>query len=94
MTVRLVLAPTISSRAAMQRKIASYIPLSVIEHPRCPRCRGPRMMLARDSPRPAGYVLRIFECHVCNHIHQTVAATDPLKSDALRWLSSDLKPPD
>ena len=77
----------------MLRKFTPNVPLSPIERPRCPRCHGPRMMLARISPRPNGYVLRIFECPECNHIHGIVAASDPLKSHTLRWLSSELKPP-
>ena len=73
----------------MQHKITSnFVPLSAIEHPRCPKCHGPRMMLAQISPSQNGYELRTFECLECNYFHEMVAPSDRLKSDALRWLST------
>jgi hypothetical protein len=51
------------------------------------------MTLAQVALGSAGHDLRIFECSKCDHSHQIVIAADPLQSDALRWLSSELKPP-
>jgi hypothetical protein len=33
---------------------------------------------------------RTFECLSCHHAETKLMATDPLKSDALRWLSGEL----
>ena len=48
----------------------------------CPRCGRP-MVLALP---PGGAGLRTLQCIDCER-------PDPLKSDTLRWLSSELKPP-
>jgi transposase-like protein len=63
-----------------------------IERPYCPRCKT-RMMLARISPEPDRQEKRTFECPKCDFA-QTVTVADPLKSDATRWLSSELRPPE
>ena len=62
-----------------------------IERPRCPRCTD-RMMLARVSPMPGKQERRLFECAKCG-FSQTVIAPDPIKSDALGWLSGELRRP-
>lgn len=66
--------------------------LTAIERPRCPKCQK-RMDLAQIMPGPKGYDLRYFECGKCDHVITLTVATDPMKSDALRWLTGDLKPP-
>jgi hypothetical protein len=66
--------------------------LSAIERPRCPKCDN-RMMLARIMPGPKGYDLRNFECDKCDHVLTQTVASDPLHSDAVRWLSGELRPP-
>lgn len=63
-----------------------------IERPRCPKCTN-RMNPARIMPGPKGCDLRNFECERCDQIVTLTVATDPMKSDALRWLAGDLKAP-
>jgi len=50
------------------------------------------MMLARVSPMPGKQERRLFECAKCG-FSQTVIAPDPIKSDALGWLSGELRRP-
>ena len=64
----------------------------VIERPRCPKCHI-RTSLARIMPGPEGYDLRYFKCAKCGEAISLKVATDPMKSDALRWLAGELKPP-
>jgi hypothetical protein len=77
--------------------MSSPPPLGILpgamERPRCPRCHS-RMMLVGVSPAPAGHEQRQFECGKCSHIQSSMAVSDPMKSRAAGWLSSDLKPPE
>jgi hypothetical protein len=52
-------------------------------------------MLVSIEPARAGVDLHTFECAVCNHALETLAAyDDPMKSKGLeRWLQGDLHPP-
>lgn len=52
------------------------------------------MNLVRIMPGPKGFDLRNFECDKCDHVVMLTVATDPMKSDAMRWLAGDLKPPE
>jgi hypothetical protein len=65
-----------------------------IERPACPKCKA-RMMLASIEPARPGVDLHKFECAVCNHVFETLAAhEDPMRSKGLgRWLQGDLHPP-
>jgi hypothetical protein len=53
------------------------------------------MMLASIEPARPGVDLYTFECAVCNHVLETMAAyEDPMKSKGLgRWLQGDLRSP-
>jgi hypothetical protein len=51
------------------------------------------MSLARVMHGPEGYELRNFDCDKCDHVVTVTVATDPMKSDATRWLAGELKPP-
>jgi hypothetical protein len=64
----------------------------LIHHPRCPKCTN-RMMLARIAPGSRGFDVRTFECANCEHIQIVTVATDPMKSDAVKWMAGQLKPP-
>jgi hypothetical protein len=77
-----------------KRSIAPPPILSPLERPHCPKCQVTRMMLARISPGPDGFEIRIFECPKCDHVHQEKVASDPLKSDKARWAEGGLKPPE
>ena len=65
--------------------------LSPIERPRCVRCRT-RMDLTGIAPCPDGVEKRTFECSKCEFI-ETRIASDPLKSDAIVRMASNIRPP-
>ena len=67
------------------------IPLLAIRELRCPKCRT-RMMLARISPGPTGFELRIFDCAKCHHVEKIAIASDPAKSGDVGWLVGELQP--
>jgi hypothetical protein len=67
--------------------------ISAIERPRCPNCRQNRMLLSKLEAAPAGFDYRSFECQKCGRVETTVVERDPMTSDALGWLTSELKPP-
>ena len=67
------------------------VPLSSIERPRCGRCLA-RMNLVRLAPLPDGSEQRSFECPKCNAI-ETRTVADPLKSEAVVRLTTNVRPP-
>jgi hypothetical protein len=75
----------------MTGRIPATFPLSAIERPRCSKCQT-LMMLARISPAGEGREERLFECPKCDYAETTIVE-DPLKSKAVGWLDSELKPP-
>ncbi|SHJ26337.1 hypothetical protein SAMN05444159_0127 [Bradyrhizobium lablabi] len=76
------------------QRLSSVIPFVAFERPACPKCKA-AMMLASIEPVRAGVDLHTFECAVCNHVFEALAAyEDPMKSKGLgRWLQGDLHPP-
>jgi len=67
------------------------LPLSSIERPRCGRCLT-RMGLARIAPLSDGSEQRTFECPKCSAI-ETLTVADPLKSEAVVRLTTNVRPP-
>jgi hypothetical protein len=67
--------------------------VAAIERPRCPSCNQNRMLLSKLEPGPSGYDCRTFECQKCGRVQTTVVSRDPLRSSAIGWLASELKPP-
>jgi hypothetical protein len=53
------------------------------------------MLLARIAPVRLGVDLHTFECAVCNHVLETLAACeDPMQSEIVgRWIQGDLHSP-
>jgi hypothetical protein len=51
------------------------------------------MGLARISPGKRGFEEHTFECSTCHRIEKASFAIDPLKTDAVGWLASELRPP-
>jgi hypothetical protein len=49
-----------------------------------------RMITAAISDGPEGFELRTFKCWKCTHTGQQLVGSDPLKSDAMGWLSGEL----
>jgi hypothetical protein len=50
------------------------------------------MMLARITALPDGSELRTFECPKCD-LAETMTVADPLKSEAVGRLASNVRPP-
>jgi hypothetical protein len=65
---------------------------SIVERPMCPTCKH-RMGLARISPGKRGFEERTFECSTCRRIEKISFVVDPLRTDAVGWLASELRPP-
>lgn len=61
--------------------------LSAIKRPVCPKCRR-RMLLSR-----LGFGTCTFECQRCGYASTKVVSSDPMTSDVLGWLASELRPP-
>jgi hypothetical protein len=51
------------------------------------------MALGRISPGERGFEERTFECSTCERTEKISVLVDPLKSDAVGWLASELRPP-
>jgi hypothetical protein len=67
--------------------------ISAIERPRCPKCQHNRMLLSKLETRRSGFAYRKFECQKCGRVHTKLVAGDPMTSDMLGWLASELRPP-
>jgi hypothetical protein len=65
---------------------------SIVERPVCPSCKH-RMGLSRVSPGERGLEQRTFECDTCHRTDQVCFPLDPLKTDAVGWVASELRPP-
>ena len=65
---------------------------SIIERPMCAACKH-RMGLVRISSGERGFEERTFECGTCHRIEKATLPVDPMKTDALGWLASELRPP-
>lgn len=77
------------------QRLSSVNPFAAIERPACPKCKAQMMLVSIEPARARGVDLHTFECAVCNHVFQTLAAyQDPMRSKDLgRWLQGDLHPP-
>jgi hypothetical protein len=51
------------------------------------------LALARISPSERGFEVRTFECSTCERTEQVSVTVDPMKTDAVGWLASELRPP-
>jgi hypothetical protein len=51
------------------------------------------MGLARVSAGERGVEVRTFECATCHRVEKVFFAIDPLKTNAVGWLASELRPP-
>ncbi len=91
-----VVAPAYIEGSIMpqSQRLSSVIPFAAIERPACPKCKA-SMRLASITPVRAGVDLHTFECAICKHVLETLAAyEDPMQSKELgRWLQGDLHPP-
>jgi hypothetical protein len=67
--------------------------ISAIQRPGCPKCQQQRMLLAKLGSGPSGFVICTFECQRCGYISTAAISDDPMTSDVLGWLASELRPP-
>jgi hypothetical protein len=67
------------------------ISAGVAERPMCPVCKH-RMGLGRISPGRRGFEERTFECRTCFRIKKVLFPVDPMKTDAVGWLASEISP--
>jgi hypothetical protein len=44
------------------------------------------------NPGPQGFEHRAFECLKCGYSEKRILASDPLKSNAVGWVKSELRP--
>jgi hypothetical protein len=51
------------------------------------------MIMAAVSDGPEGFEHRTFKCLKCAHTDRLVLTSDPLKSNAMGWIKSELQPP-
>lgn len=51
------------------------------------------MVLTRTTPARLALNSQAFECVQCGHLEKALIAADPLQSDVLGWLLSELRPP-
>jgi hypothetical protein len=51
------------------------------------------MVTAEVCSGPEGFERRTFECLKCGHTESQILACDPLKSNAVGWLSGELGRP-
>jgi hypothetical protein len=51
------------------------------------------MLLSKLEAGSSGSDYRTFECQRCGRIHRVVVSNDPLTSDMVGWLASELRPP-
>jgi hypothetical protein len=65
---------------------------SIADRPMCTVCKH-RMALGRVSPGERGFEDRTFECSTCERIEKVSVVVDPMKTDAVGWLASELRPP-
>jgi hypothetical protein len=64
---------------------------SIADRPMCPVCKH-RMALGCVSPGERGFEDRSFECSTCERTERVSVAVDPMKTDAVGWLASELRP--
>jgi hypothetical protein len=51
------------------------------------------MLLSKLEAGPSGFDHRTFECQKCGRVHRVAVSRDPMTSDLLGWLASELRPP-
>jgi hypothetical protein len=69
------------------QRVLSVAPFAAIGRLTCPECKA-AMRLASIEPAGAGVDLHTFECAICKHVLEVLAAyEDPMRSKGLgRWL--------
>jgi uncharacterized Zn finger protein len=73
-------------------QLANKLSPREIVRPRCPACDAHMETLRIASGRP-GFEHRTLRCSTCGLVYEVQAPADPIDANALRWLNSELKPP-
>jgi tRNA(Ile2) C34 agmatinyltransferase TiaS len=59
----------------------------MVARPRCPQCQAAAIVQRSTAGRTGS------RCTKCGHIHEAQVQTEPMTSEANRWLSSELRSP-
>jgi len=70
----------------------STLPRHVVASRRCPQCEA-ATAIQRATPGRSGFEHWTLRCPKCGNISETQVQTDPMKSEAVGWLSGDLHAP-
>lgn len=73
-------------------QLANQLSPSEIVRPRCPMCGAHMEILRVVASRPE-FEHRTLRCSKCRLIYEAQAPADPIDSNALRWIGSELRPP-
>ena len=76
----------------MSESPQSILTPRAVARPRCPQCQAPVIVQRATAGRP-GFEHWTLRCAKCGHIHEAQVQTDPMKSEAVGWLSGDLHAP-
>ena len=63
-----------------------------VARPRCPRCQS-AVVVQRATSGRSGFEHWTLRCPSCGNIHQAQVQADPMRSEAIGWLSGDLHAP-
>jgi ribosomal protein L37AE/L43A len=72
---------------------ASTLSHRAAARPRCPKCQS-RMEVQRITAARPGFEHWTLRCVKCGLINEAQVSTDPMKSDAIGWVNSDLRTPE
>jgi uncharacterized Zn finger protein len=76
----------------MSVSLLSILTPRAVALPRCPQCQAPAL-IQRATPGRSGFEHWTLRCPKCGNIHEVQVQTDPMKSEAIGWLSGDLHAP-
>lgn len=65
---------------------------TILARPSCRKCRHP-LRVGRDASGAVRYCELSFECSICGFCETLATPVQPLRSDTIGWLASELRPP-
>ena len=76
----------------MSEFLLSTLMPRAVARPRCPQCQAP-VVAQRGFSGRSGFEHWTLKCATCGQIHEARVQTDPMKSEAIGWLSGNLHAP-
>jgi hypothetical protein len=70
----------------------TFVKRTILERPSCRKCRHP-MRVGRNSSGVSSYHELSFECSTCGCCETLAIPIDPLRTETVGWLASELRPP-